>query len=97
MRAFVGGDPVRAHMVILHACVCGDPVRACMGIVHACVDLVHACTGSGMHGGDSMHAGIRYGCGDPVGMGRGSIPCMKAWEPACNVFPMKKVINKKKK
>ena len=142
VRAFVRGDPVHAHMVILHVCVRGDPVRVRMGILRACmgtrcvhawescvhafvrgdpvcarmvilracvrvwgpsacthgdracVDLVHACAGSSMHSGDSMHAcvraGIRYGCEDPAGTGRRPIPHIKAWEPACNVFAMKK-------
>ena len=58
-----------------------------------------------MHGGDSMHvcmcAGIQYGCGDPAGMGRGSMPRTKRHgsprEPMCNAFAMKKVISEKKR
>ena len=94
VRAFVCGDPVRARMVILRACVHAWGPSACTHGDRACVDLVHACAGSSMHSGDSMRAcvrtGIRYGCEDPAGTGRRSIPCMKAWEPACNVFAMKK-------
>ena len=94
VHAFVRGDPVRARMVILRACVHAWGPSACTHGDRACVDLVHACAGSSMHSGDSMRAcvrtGIRYGCEDPAGTGRRSIPCMKAWEPACNVFAMKK-------
>ena len=37
---------------------------------------------------------VQRGCGDS-GMGRGSLPCTKAWEPACDAFTMQK--KKKKK
>jgi hypothetical protein len=94
VRAFVHGDPVRARMVILRACVRVWGPSACTHGDRACVDLVHACAGSSMHSGDSMRAcvraGIRYGCEDPAGTGRRPIPHIKAWEPACNVFAMKK-------
>jgi hypothetical protein len=95
------GNPVCVHSCMgtrcVHAwssCVRAWGPSACTHGDRACVDLVHACAGSSMHSGDSMRAcmraGIRYGCEDPAGTGRRSIPRMKAWDPACNIFAMKK-------
>ena len=92
VRSCVGTRCVHAWSSCVRACVWGP--SACTHGDRACVDLVHACAGSSMHSGDSMRAcvraGIRYGCDDPAGTGRRPIPHIKAWEPACNVFAMKK-------
>ena len=94
VRAWGPGACTHGHPACVRACVRAWGPSACTHGDRACVDLVHACAGSSMHSGDSMRAcvrtGIRYGCEDPAGTGRRSIPCMKAWEPACNVFAMKK-------
>ena len=55
VRACIHGDPVRARMGTRCVCTHGDLVRARMGIHHACVgDLVPACVGSSVRGGDPV-------------------------------------------
>ena len=55
----------------------------------ACVVRPGACVHVGIRR-VRTHMGVWHGRGDPAGTGRRSIPHMKAWKPACNVFAMKK-------
>ena len=89
VRAWGPGACTHGHPACV-TCVRGDPVHARMGIVRAWTWSMHVQDPACTVGTRCVRAGIRYGCEDPVGTGRRSIPCMKAWEPACNVFAMKK-------